>query len=238
MGMCYTGLSKATGELATRWEQQPSLLLALPTHKESRHIRRVAMAYKVVLRLCNHCSQEFNARHPQQRFCSKTCAHYSRLTLAEHLGQRVKQCEHGASCDQCCWEWIGWHDGCGYGVFEYHKKTHKAHIVAYMVHTRIDVIQPKSCVCHRCDNPPCCNPHHLWLGSQRENMQDAARKGRLGKGPKGEQHPKTTLTTREVRRIRALRAQGWTYKAIHAEFPSVGRTTIQNIGNGKSRRYE
>ena len=195
------------------------------------------MAYKLVSRACLYCGALFQARNPQQRFCAKPCAHYSRLSLADHLWQRVHRCCHGDGCAVCCWEWQGWCEAGGYGVFEHQGATYKAHIAAYMSAHGL-ITRPTLSICHSCDNPPCCNPSHLWLRSQQENMQDAARKGRLTNRPRGEQHMRVTLTTTDVRQIRALRAAGWTFKAIHGLFPSAGRTTIQNIGSGKSRGSE
>jgi hypothetical protein len=194
------------------------------------------MAYKRIPRVCLRCAQAFPARAPAQRFCSKRCARFSQQSLAEHFAGRVQGCAHGPSCQVCCWPWTGWRDGLGYGVFEYHEKYYKANRVAYMVALELEELPTKQEVCHSCDNPPCCNPAHLWLGTHQENMQDASRKGRLLNRPRGEQHPKTTLTTQDVMAIRALRAQGWTYCAIHTLFPTSSLTTIGNIGREQTRK--
>jgi hypothetical protein len=61
-------------------------------------------------------------------------------------------------------------------------------------------------VCHRCDNPPCCNPRHLFLATHQENMQDAGRKGRLLN--QGVANPNTRLTEDDVRMIRSEAALG------------------------------
>lgn len=58
------------------------------------------------------------------------------------------------------------------------------------------------CVCHRCDNPPCCNPAHLFLGTKKDNTQDALRKGRLYTA-RGEDNANSKLTRNDVRDIRA-----------------------------------
>ena len=75
-----------------------------------------------------------------------------------------------------CWIWTA---GCfkqGYGAFSLNGKAYYAHRVAYRL-TQGSI--PTSLqVCHTCDNPPCCNPDHLFLGTQLTNMQDMALKGR------------------------------------------------------------
>lgn len=84
-----------------------------------------------------------------------------------------------------CWPWTAYvnQDGYGrfnqYGKFGYTKLTF-AHRVAYEV-TYGEITDPNMRVLHRCDNPPCCNPNHLFLGTQSENIWDAMKKGRIHK---------------------------------------------------------
>lgn len=58
-------------------------------------------------------------------------------------------------------------------------------------------------VCHTCDNPPCCNPHHLFLGTQNDNMQDCQQKGRTSRGDKHHWHKLTEKQVVEIRKIHA-----------------------------------
>ncbi len=77
--------------------------------------------------------------------------------------------------DTACWVWIGAFDSSGYGMFKMNGRDNRAHRIAYeMVHGPAG----KEPVLHRCDNPACCNPFHLRTGSQAQNMQDMATKGR------------------------------------------------------------
>jgi hypothetical protein len=110
-----------------------------------------------------------------------------------------------------CWMWLGrfFNDGEGYGQIKLwagNREKHvrhrfRAHRVAYFLsygHLPDDL-----CVCHHCDNPSCVNPYHLFLGSNRKNIQDRTNKRR---DAKGEQHGMHKLTTEEVLKIRHLRA--------------------------------
>ena len=80
-----------------------------------------------------------------------------------------------------CWNWTAgrFHSGYGYfGVAEWKEK--RAHRVSYRLHH--GEIPEGKVICHTCDNPGCVNPEHLWLGTQKENMQDAKQKGRVSNG--------------------------------------------------------
>jgi hypothetical protein len=76
-----------------------------------------------------------------------------------------------------CWEWQAAKNTKGYGVFSFKGKDVKAHRWSYEYHNNIS-LNPKECVCHRCDNPVCVNPDHLWIGTQQDNIQDMIAKGR------------------------------------------------------------
>jgi transcriptional antiterminator len=85
------------------------------------------------------------------------------------------------------------------------------------------------CVCHTCDNPPCCNPAHLWLGSQQDNTRDRHAKGRTLKGTT---QPNAKLTEAQVIEIRLRHQLGCSLHQLEREYP-VSRAQIRRIVQGK-----
>lgn len=81
-----------------------------------------------------------------------------------------------------CWNWIGAKHRQGYGNFGVKGKIKLSHRVSWEIY--VGKIPKDMCVCHKCDNPSCVNPDHLFLGSQYENVQDCKKKGRLLKNSK------------------------------------------------------
>ena len=75
-----------------------------------------------------------------------------------------------------CWPWQAASRRRGYGIFSVLKKDYVASRVAYQLATGTD--PGELFVLHRCDNPPCCNPAHLFLGTHSDNMRDMVAKGR------------------------------------------------------------
>lgn len=99
-----------------------------------------------------------------------------------------------------CWIWTGAGDSKrGYGSVSLNGKTWRAHRYACAASGRDPT---GKLVCHKCDNPPCVNPDHLFLGDQIDNVNDMWAKGR-GVKSLGEKHGKTTLTNDQVAEIKS-----------------------------------
>lgn len=114
---------------------------------------------------------------------------------------------------QNCWEWAGAKNDRGYGRFGVDGKNERAHRVSYSHF--IGKIPRGKLVCHACDNPPCCNPFHLFLGTPKKNVIDMIKKGRAKhRYLYGLDHPKTKLNRNFYDKILLLRSRGFVYRQI------------------------
>ena len=121
-----------------------------------------------------------------------------------------------------CWPWTGSTSGRGYGRFAIDGTLKDyAHRVAWELANGPVPKGPQ--VLHKCDNPPCCRPDHLFAGTLQDNLSDMVRKGRQRKG---ESKPNAKLTETTVLKARALRAAGWSYAALGRRF-GVNHDTVR-----------
>lgn len=141
-----------------------------------------------------------------------------------------------------CWEWIastherGYPDrgrkhSRGYGCFgavrpEFGFKTRRAHVFSYVIHHG-----PTNgfCVLHKCDNPPCVNPDHLFLGTQADNVRDAAVKGRFSV-----RHTARASVSAEA--VQEIRNTPHTLRALSLKF-GISQTHIWRIRKGLVKVY-
>jgi hypothetical protein len=132
-----------------------------------------------------------------------------------------------------CWEWQAARKGPGYGTFRKTKggPPFNAHRVAYELAN--GPIPPGMHVCHRCDNPPCCNPAHLFVGTAVDNARDRVAKGRFI----GEQSPTPKLREADVAEILVTYARGGiTMKELGARY-GVTWGTVRFIVAGMTWKH-
>lgn len=127
-----------------------------------------------------------------------------------------------------CWVWLKCKDKNGYGVFYDGKKNIKAHRYSYELY--VNKIRKGLCCLHKCDNPSCVNPEHLFLGTMQDNMADKMSKGRhKTNATKGSKNPFAKLTEKQVLEIRQKFSTGkYTKEGLGIEY-KVSSTTIRNI---------
>lgn len=151
-------------------------------------------------------------------------------TLKERIAEKTAVLSDG------CWKWTGAKNGNGYGQIWFRGRLWLTHRLVLQEKLGRDLLSDE-CALHRCDNPSCVNPAHIWIGTKGDNSKDMAAKGRSPaqvhpeRRARGEVHGKSKLTVEKVREIRRLCSEGWTQGHI-AELFGVTRQTISYIARG------
>lgn len=144
-------------------------------------------------------------------------------TVVERFWSKVKKTDS-------CWIWTGGHLKHGYGMIRAGGTEHRrlgAHRVSWMIHH--NEIPNGLYVLHHCDNPPCVNPAHLFLGTHLDNVRDMHQKGRASGGRMFGNSFRRTTTEEQVRQIRGLfKNRHISYSAIARTF-NLGRNTVKRI---------
>lgn len=138
-------------------------------------------------------------------------------SLEEQFWEHVEK----TPSDQC-WEWTGNRHRQGYGMIWRRGKTLLAHRVSFAI--AYGEISPSLCVCHRCDNPPCVNPAHLFAGTQLENMADRRRKRRGH-----------ALSLEKLTQARELWSAGTSQREIAKKFGVSYSTVTRALQTGPAR---
>jgi hypothetical protein len=131
-----------------------------------------------------------------------------------------------------CWEWTGYRDPHGYGRLNIDGTPILAHRISWQIHN--GPITPYLHILHKCDNPKCVRPKHLFLGNQASNNADMKAKGRHNPGvSRGEDHGCSKLTAEQALEIRASKEKG----KVLAERYGISLTNVYDIKNGKIWRH-
>lgn len=152
------------------------------------------------------------------------------ILTQELVGRFLSKINNTGNVDDC-WEWQE-HTVVGYGQFSIGETGYISTRIAYAIHYQKDPLE--LCVLHKCDNPKCCNPHHLFLGTKAENMKDMADKGRSNKG---EAVNTNKLTEEQVKYIRLAYNTGAMNKSELAREFGVYHSNIISIVNNKTWKH-
>lgn len=147
------------------------------------------------------------------------------MKTREQLAERLWQDAEKRGPDEC-WPWTGADDGHGYGMM-FDTKAHRA---SWEVHR--GAIPDGLCVLHKCDNPACVNPRHLFLGTHQDNMRDKIAKGRAA-GPRGTRCPHARLNEEQVRNIRQELSAGAGHRQLARKY-GVNHQAIGKIERRES----
>lgn len=148
------------------------------------------------------------------------------IPLVERFWSKVNVTDTGR-----CWNWSGAKDGHGYGLVLFNGKSTRAHKVALYLRSG----SFPAYACHRCDNPGCCNPDHIYSGNHASNMADKVARGRCRTNG-GIAHYAASLTRSDVLKIRRLSTKGGFSINQIAKAVGVKFGAVQRVLSGKSYR--
>lgn len=171
------------------------------------------------MRLKNRSEKQWNAHN----FCSVEC----RLKTKARYSDKAKRFHDNyiPEPNSGCWLWTGSINNEGYGQISINMHHMRSNRLAYEV--CVGPIPDDMIICHRCDNPSCVNPEHLYAGTHQDNANDKAQRGR---GIQGETHHQSKLKESDVKFIRSSKEHS---RALAAKF-CVSPVTIRAIRSRKT----
>lgn len=186
------------------------------------------MPFQFTCEICGTTFERHQRRHPKNpfRFCSRVCM--NQRPLAERFWSKVDR----TGGPDACWPWTGSRIRQGYGRINIDGALVLTHRVAFFLAFE----RWPACALHKCDNPPCCNPSHLFEGTYADNAADREAKGR-GNQPRGSANPRAKLSEADVRAIREDARRGEAHSLIarrygvsaHAIYSVVLRRTWAHV---------
>lgn len=201
-----------------------------------------AARYSKLTCVCAQCGMTFarspsRVAHGRGRYCSRECTDLARrISMGDGFWTKVSKAGpvplYAARLGPC-WVWTGNTNQWGYGVFARMGRRSMSHRFSWSLVN--GPIPPRMVICHRCDNPPCVRPSHLFLGTQADNVADKIAKGRQEVG-RGMAKPQAKLTDGAVREIRRLAEAGIGTWSIARQF-GVSPPTIYSVVTGRSWRH-
>jgi hypothetical protein len=184
--------------------------------------------------VCGYCRKPFvpkilTDRQRTYECHSRVCANKAR---GRPIGDRIQALTDRSAGPDACWPWAGARDKNGYGLVQLNRKLRRVtHIVLELDGRPLEAGDEQAL--HHCDNPPCCNPAHLFVGTNAVNHADKAHKGR---SPAGARNGRAKLTEAAVLDIRRRIADGGTPLAALARTYGVSSTAIYDVLRGDSWR--
>ena len=171
---------------------------------------------------CRCCGDQFDPEGTNRTFCSDRCRFLDKVDKSKGFGPEGN-----------CWRWNGSHDENGYGHFRLRDTVEKAHRASFRL---LVEHEPASLfVCHRCDNPGCVNPSHLFLATNAGNMTDRNLKGRLAYGDRNSWLSRGSYLTEE--RVVEIRKGPRSRTQELMEKWNVSESAIRCAGSGHSWQH-
>lgn len=216
-----------------RYRENPDAFKRRTERWKSSHPEKAAEAERKAIQ--NNMAR-LKANIPSSRLCLETPEEAEKLwegrrkeKIISDATERFWDKVRVGSPDEC-WEWQALRQYQGYGQFKLSQPRRQVQAHRFAWELTNGPIPDGMMVCHECDNPPCCNPCHLFLGFHVDNMADMAQKGHL----KGTRNPKAILTPHDIFSIRDTYSDGCVTQRDIAEVYGVNSSTINAILTGRN----